>query len=175
MLNKTKVLWFTGLSGSGKSTIAELLVKELSNEHKTHIILDGDDVRNRLHKHLGFTKEDILENNRLIIELCKQEFGKLDYIIVPVISPFKISRDNARKEFKESFIEIFVDCPYEICRSRDVKGLYKKAHAGEIKDFIGLHHLYENPQNPEIRLDTASKNIAECFHELLVFLNSSNN
>src|SRR3989338_4555982 len=116
----TKILWFTGLSGSGKSTIAEILKERFDELGKSYVIFDGDDVRKRLHKHLGFTPEDIKENNRLIVELCKNELGKVDYILVPVISPFKESRVKARETFVDRFVEIFVKCPYEECRKRDV-------------------------------------------------------
>src|SRR3989344_3606299 len=135
----TKVLWFTGLSGSGKSTITKILIRKLNEKGYSFKVFDGDDIRKRLHNHLGFTAEDIKENNGLIMELCKKNFGKIDFIIVPIISPFIESRKIARKIFGNSFIEIYVNCPYEECKKRDIKGLYKKAEAGEIEDFIGLH------------------------------------
>ena len=138
----TKVLWFTGLSGSGKTTIANLLIENFRGRKISYEVFDGDEVRKRFHGHLGFTKEDIIENNRLIIELCKKFYGKVDFILVPIISPFKISRENARKEFGSNFIEIFFDCPYNECKKRDVKGHYKQAEIGELKNFIGLHIPY---------------------------------
>jgi len=169
-MTSTKVLWFTGLSGSGKSTIAKIVIEELRKKGKTFEVLDGDDVRNRLHKHLGFSREDIIENNRLIVELCKEQSGKVDYVIVPVISPFKEARENARKTFNENFIEIYLDCPYGVCKSRDVKGLYQKAENGEIPNFIGLYHPYEIPEKPEIVLDVVNTSPEYCASKILEFL-----
>ncbi len=150
----TKVLWFTGLSGSGKSTITELLKKEFGDNRKSFEVFDGDDIRKKLHKHLGFTTEDIKENNRLIIELCKNSMGKIDYILVPIISPFRESRKMAREAFRDDFIEIYMNCAYDECKKRDVKGLYAKAERGGIKNFIGLHIPYEPPENPEIEINS---------------------
>ncbi len=169
-MKKTKIIWFTGLSGSGKSTIATILVERFKNNGLSFEVLDGDDVRERLHKHLGFSREDILENNRLILELCKNDYGKVDFILVPVISPFKISRENARTFFKKDFIEVYLDCPYEECKRRDVKGLYKKAEIGELKNFIGLHHPYEIPDKPEIKLDVVNKKPQSCAEQILKFI-----
>ncbi len=166
----TKVLWFTGLSGSGKSTIADKLIAHFNEKEKSHVVFDGDDVRKRLHKHLGFTPEDIRENNRLIVELCKTEFGKVDYIIVPVISPFKDSRANARQVFGENFVEVYTMCDYEECKKRDVKGHYKKAESGELKNFIGLHVPYEPPENAEITLDTVKESAEESVSRIIEYL-----
>ncbi|MBI2043926.1 sulfate adenylyltransferase [Candidatus Pacearchaeota archaeon] len=163
----TKILWFTGLSGSGKSTIAGELKKEFDKLGKSYQVFDGDDVRNRLHKHLGFTPEDIKENNRLIAELSKQEFGKVDFILVPIISPFIVSRENARKQFGQNFVEIYTDCSYEECKKRDVKGHYKKAESGELKNFIGLDVPYEPPINPEIKIDTTKESLEEAVQRIL--------
>ena len=171
MLN-TKVLWFTGLSGSGKSTIAAKLQDLFSKEGKTFQVFDGDDVRNRLHKHLGFSREDILENNRLILELCKQAYGTTDFILVPIISPFSESRNNARQAFMNNFIEIYLDCPYADCKRRDVKGHYKKAESGELSNFIGLHIPYELPLSPEITLRTMNETPEQSFHKILAYLKS---
>jgi adenylylsulfate kinase len=166
----TKILWFTGLSGSGKSTIAEKLEKEFSKRKKSFTKFDGDDVRKKFHKHLGFTQEDIIENNRLILELCKKEIDNFDYILVPIISPFKLSRDKAREEFEEKFIEIYVKCDYKECKKRDVKGLYKKAEDGELKNFIGLHIPYEIPLNPEIILNTSEESVKQSVDTILEYL-----
>lgn len=170
MMKSTKVIWFTGLSGSGKSTIAELLAKSFEEKGMSYTIFDGDAVRDKLHKHLGFTKEDILENNRLILELCKKEFGKVDFILVPIISPFRESRDKARKEFKNDFLEVYLDCPYEECKKRDVKGHYGKAESGQLSNFIGLHIPYEKPSNPEVKLDVINKTPEQCVNEILNYL-----
>lgn len=166
----TKILWFTGLSGSGKSTISNILERKFSELGKSFDVLDGDDVRNKLHRHLGFSREDIIENNRLIVQLVKKLIGKTDYVLVPIISPFKESRDNARKELGKGFIEIYLNCPYEVCKQRDVKGLYKKAESGELKNFIGLHHKYDVPEKPEIKLDVTKKTPEECADEVLSYL-----
>lgn len=167
----TKVLWFTGLSGSGKTTIVESLKKEFDKLDKNYQVFDGDDVREKLHKNLGFTPEDIKENNRLIVELCKNVLDKVDYILVPVISPFRESRRKAREVFGKDFIEIYVNCPYEECRKRDVKGLYAKAERGEIKNFIGLHIPYEAPENPEIEIKSMNEKVEESVQKIISFLN----
>lgn len=166
---ETKVLWFTGLSGSGKTTVADILIKNFKSEGKTFQVFDGDDVRKRLHKHLGFTPEDIKENNRLIVELCKEELGKVKFILVPVISPFKESRLNARNSLGKNFIEIHFNCPYEECKKRDVKGLYKKAETGEL-NFIGLHVPYEAPDNPEVELDSLNESPEQSAKRISDFL-----
>ena len=166
----TKVLWFTGLSGSGKSTITNILIEELKKSGKTVSVFDGDDVRKSLHKHLGFTSEDIKENNRLIIELCKSELGKKDFILVPVISPFRISREKARQVFGKDFIEIYLKCSYAECKKRDVKGLYAKAERGEIENFIGLHVPYEAPEKPEIVIDSVNEGLEVSTRKILNFL-----
>lgn len=167
----TKVIWFTGLSGSGKSTIVDILIERFNELGKSYKVFDGDDVRNRLHKHLGFTPADIKENNRLIAELCKEEIGKVDFILVPVISPFRESREMARGAFGEDFVEVYVNCPYDECKKRDVKGLYAKAERGEIENFIGLHVPYEPPFSPEIEIDSVGEEPQESaekiFRELI--------
>ena len=171
---RTKVLWFTGLSGSGKSTIADLLIEEINKQGKKHATFDGDDVRERLHKHLGFTIEDIKENNRLIAELCKQEIGKVDFILVPIISPFRESRQRAREAFGKDFVEIYVNCPYDECKKRDIKGLYKKAHSGEMENFIGLHIPYEAPESPEIEINSQLESPEESTRKVLDYLQIRN-
>jgi len=166
----TRVLWFTGLSGSGKTTIAKSLEKELDKKGKSYKIFDGDDVRKKLHKHLGFSPEDIKENNRLIVELCRKVFNKIDYVIVPIISPFRESREQARRTFGENFIEIYINCPYEECRKRDAKNLYARAERGEIENFIGLHVPYEPPLNPEIEIDSVTQEEKEAVRKIIGFL-----
>jgi pyruvate kinase len=165
-----KVLWFTGLSGSGKTTLADNLKLELERKDKSVKIIDGDVVRETLHKHLGFSEEDIKENNRLIAELCKKEQKNYDYILVPIISPYKESRENARNLLRDSFVEVYINCSLEGCKNRDVKGLYQKISKGELKNFIGVHTPYEAPENPEIIIDTENLSIQNSLTLLLSLL-----
>ena len=169
-MKSTKILWFTGLSGSGKTEISKGLIKKLEELGKSYKIFDGDDVREKLHKALGFTPEDIRLNNSLIMDLCRKELGRVDFILVPIISPFKESRRKAKKLFGEKFIEIYVNCPYEECKIRDVKGLYKKAESGEIQNFIGLHIPYEAPENPDIEINTAEIDVNTSINKIVNFL-----
>lgn len=163
-------MWFTGLSGSGKTTLANLLKKELDRKGKKYIVFDGDEIRRSLHRHLGFTPEDIRENNRLIIKLCRDSIEKVDYVIVPIISPFKESRREARETFRQNFVEIYLNCPYDECKRRDTKGLYEKAERGEINNFIGLHIPYEPPENPEIEIDSVKQNAEEAIGKLIYLI-----
>lgn len=167
-----KVLWFTGLSGSGKTTIALELKKDLENLGKKVKILDGDEIRNTLHKHLGFTPENIKENNLLITELCLSYIKDFDFILVPIISPFKESRKLAREALKSNFIELFIKCSIEGCIARDIKGHYKKALAGEIKNFIGIakENPYEPPENPEITIETEKETPRESADKIIDYL-----
>lgn len=166
------VIWFTGLSGSGKTTIAKALKKELEANGTKVDILDGDMIRATLHKHLGFSREDIRENNRLIAELACQKMSTTDVILVPIISPYQEDRMIARSLIGESFIELFLNCPLGKCIDRDPKGLYKKALAGEIEGFIGLSksNPYEPPLSPEIEIMTSNSNIDNCVKTILDFL-----
>src|SRR3989339_1051587 len=121
------VVWFTGLSGSGKSTLAELLRKKLEDKGKTVEIIDGDAIRASFNRHLGFTREDIKENNKFVAGLAKEKAAKADFVLVPIISPYKEDRDAAREAVGDNFKEFFVSCALQECIRRDVKGLYKKA------------------------------------------------
>ncbi|PIR93162.1 hypothetical protein COT99_02380, partial [Candidatus Falkowbacteria bacterium CG10_big_fil_rev_8_21_14_0_10_43_10] len=174
--NKGKIIWFTGLSGSGKTTIALGLKKKLEFLNKSVKIIDGDDVRSDQHKHLGFSREDVKENNRLVAELAKEEAEKFDFVLVPIISPYQDDRKMVREINGENFIELFIDAPLEVCVKRDVKGLYKKALAGEIDDFIGLSETspYEVPQNPDIRLKTNELSIADGVDAIVNYLKITN-
>lgn len=166
------VLWFTGLSGSGKTTIANELKRKIENRGYTVRVFDGDDIRNSEHKHLGFTREDIEENNRLIAQLCLKNIDSYDFILVPIISPFLKSREMARKILGDSFIEIYISASLAECMSRDVKGLYKKALRCEIENFIGISVdvPYEIPKAPEIIVDTQKENIDESVEIILNYM-----
>lgn len=166
------VIWFTGLSGSGKTTIAERLKKELEAMGKIVSILDGDVVRGTLNKHLGFSRADIKENNRLIAELARKKIKQFDFILVPIISPYREDRAMAKGIIGKNFIELFVSTSLKTCITRDVKGLYKKALSGEIKDFIGVSksNPYESPLNPDFELNTESLNLDESLTRLVNFL-----
>ncbi len=159
---KPLVLWFTGLSGCGKSTVASLLEKKLHEKGKHCYVLDGDNVRHGLCKDLGFTKADRVENMRRVTEVAKLMVDAGLIVLVTFISPFREERAKARASFEEGeFIEIFVDTPLEICEARDIKGLYAKARAGIIKNFTGIDSPYEPPESPEIRLDGARMSVEE--------------
>ena len=150
---KPCVLWFTGLSGAGKSTIANALDKKLHEMGKHTYLLDGDNVRHGLSKDLGFTDEDRVENLRRVAEVSKLMVDAGLIVISAFISPFKSERQMARDLFSEDeFLEIFIDTPLEIAEQRDVKGLYKKARAGELKNFTGIDSPYERPESPELSL-----------------------
>jgi adenylyl-sulfate kinase len=166
------VLWFTGLSGSGKTTIAHALEKELVKLGKSVAVLDGDVVRATFHKHLTFARDDIRENNKLTAELAKKKMAEADVVIVPIISPYTEDRAMVRKIVGKGFVEVFIDAPLEAVVKRDVKGLYKKALAGEIKDFIGVAktHPYEKPEHPDVGIDTTKLSVEESVDLLLDFL-----
>lgn len=152
------VLWFTGLSGAGKSTIANLVEKRLIERGRHTYLLDGDNVRHGLNKDLGFTDADRVENIRRVAEAAKLFVDAGLIVMVSFISPFLSERKMARELFEEGeFIEIFVDAPLPVCEERDPKGLYKKARAGLITHFTGIDSLYEAPTNPELRLNSAEK------------------
>ncbi len=150
---KPCILWFTGLSGSGKSTIANAVETKLSELNKHTYLLDGDNIRMGLNKGLGFSDEDRVENIRRIGEVSKLFVDSGTIVLSAFISPFQKDRDLVRDLVeKDEFIEVFVDTPLEVCESRDPKGLYKKARSGEIKYFTGIDSPYEAPKNPEIHL-----------------------
>jgi adenylylsulfate kinase len=151
--HKGATIWLTGLSGSGKSTIAVDLEKRLCERGVRTYILDGDNIRHGLNKNLGFSPEDRTENIRRIGEVAKLFTDAGLVAITAFISPYRADRDQVRRLMKPGdFIEIHVDCPVEVCEQRDVKGLYKKARAGEIKEFTGISAPYEAPANAELTL-----------------------
>jgi bifunctional enzyme CysN/CysC len=157
-----RVLWFTGLSGSGKSTIANEVEKSLALMNRHTFLLDGDNVRHGLNKDLGFTEADRIENIRRVGEVAKLMADAGLIVLTAFISPFRAERDMVRAMMPDAeFIEIFVDTPLEIAEARDVKGLYKKARSGALKNFTGIDSPYEAPINPEIRVNTADMTPAE--------------
>ena len=156
------VIWFTGLSGSGKSTLANAVEHVLHQQHHHTYVLDGDNVRHGLNKNLGFSPEDREENIRRIGEVAKLFADAGTIVMTAFISPYREDRDSARELISEGrFVEVFVDCPLEVCEERDTKGLYKKARAGEIKEFTGISAPYEPPAAPEVTVNTAELSIEE--------------
>jgi len=159
---KARVVWFTGLSGSGKSTIANLLEKRLASEGRHTYLLDGDNVRHGLNRDLGFTDEDRVENIRRVAEVSKLMVDAGLIVLVSFISPFRAERQLARELLGEGeFVEVFVDTPLAEAEKRDVKGLYAKARAGQLKNFTGIDSPYEAPEAPEIRIDTTAMDAEE--------------
>jgi adenylyl-sulfate kinase len=163
-------LWFTGLSGSGKSTITTHLVKELRKRGSKLEVLDGDVVRENLSKGLGFSKEDRDTNIRRIAFVADLLSRNGVPVITAAISPYREIRDEARGMMGERFIEVFVKASVEVCAERDVKGLYEKAFKGEIKEFTGVSDPYEPPLNSELTLDTEHQNPEESAAEILALL-----
>ncbi len=171
---KPLVLWFTGLSGSGKSTVANIVEQRLFNKGKHTYLLDGDNVRHGLNKNLSFAEHDRIENIRRVAEVSKLMADAGLVVLATFISPFRSDRHMARELFeKNEFIEVYIDTPLEICEKRDPKGLYQKARKGEIVDFTGISSPYEAPQQPEIHLKTADKSPEECADEILYWLENN--
>ena len=165
---KAKVLWFTGLSGSGKSTIANEVEKTLNLMNRHTFLLDGDNVRHGLNKDLGFTETDRIENIRRVGEVAKLMADAGLIVLTAFISPFRAERDMVRAMLPEGeFIEIFVETPLEVAEARDVKGLYKKARAGQLKNFTGIDSPYEAPENPDIRVNTVEMSPVEAAEHII--------
>ncbi|MCA9837905.1 MAG: adenylyl-sulfate kinase [Trueperaceae bacterium] len=172
---KPAILWFTGLSGSGKSTVANALELKLQAMGAHTYLLDGDNVRHGLNKNLGFSPEDRVENIRRIGEVAKLFVDAGVIVLTAFISPYREDRDMVRKIVDAGeFIEVYVDTPLEVCEERDPKGLYKKARAGEIPNFTGISAPYEAPNAPEIVLKTANKSIEESVSQLVQHLQKGN-
>ena len=172
LLNQKPIcLWLTGLSGSGKTTIAVALEKKLSQLGKLTYILDGDNIRLGINKDLGFTERDRIENIRRISEIAKLMVDSGLIVIVAAISPFAKDRSIARSLFKDKeFLEIFVNTPREVCEKRDVKGLYKKYKQGLIKNFTGQDSIYENPKNPDLEFDTSKEKLEHILDKIKKYL-----
>ena len=163
-----KLIWFTGLSGSGKSTLAVQLEAALHAQGFKTYLLDGDNIRSGLNKDLSFTDDARVENIRRISEVCKLFLDAGVVLLSAFISPFQADRDQVKSIVgADNYIEVFVDAPLEVCEQRDVKGLYKKARAGEVKNFTGITSPYERPSNPDIVIET-DKTSVEASLEVLM-------
>ena len=169
--HKSVVLWFTGLSGSGKSTLAHAIEEQLYKNGISTYVLDGDNVRHGLCSDLSFTDSDRVENIRRIGELAKLLTDAGVITLTAFISPFKVDREEARKRLPHGdFFEIYCLCPIETCEQRDVKGLYKKARAGEIPFFTGIDSLYEAPDRAELVINTSELSLDACVQMVLHLL-----
>lgn len=168
---RSKVVWFTGLSGSGKSTLALALERELHGRGYLCYLLDGDNIRSGINSNLGFTEADRVENIRRIAEVCKLFVDCGVVTLASFVSPTNDIRKLASDIVgAENFVEVFVSTPLEVCEQRDVKGLYKKARAGEVKDFTGISSPFEQPQSPALTIDTSKLSLEECTQQLLEVL-----
>jgi adenylylsulfate kinase len=169
--HKSVVLWFTGLSGAGKSTLAHAVEESLYSLGCRTYVLDGDNVRHGLCSDLGFSVEDRTENIRRIGEVSKLMMDGGLIVLTAFISPFRSDREKARSLMPHGdFLEIYCDCSLDVCESRDVKGLYKKARAGVVKEFTGVSSPYEEPINPELTLDTDKLLLQDCVEQVLDLL-----
>jgi len=169
--HKGAVIWFTGLPASGKSTIAHLVEKELHKKGCSTYVLDGDNVRHGLCCDLGFSPEDRTENIRRIKEMVKLFVDAGIIVLTAFISPYRKDREWARKFFrKDEFIEVYMECPLEVCEARDKKGFYKKAKEGLIKEYTGVSSPYEPPENPELVINTKNYTPKECVLKIMRYL-----
>ncbi len=164
------VLWFTGLSASGKSTIAQALQAVLFEHRCQTYVLDGDNIRHGLNKDLGFSPEDREENIRRIGEVAALLCDAGMIVSTAFISPYRADRDKARQLCGKAFIEIYVQCALDVCEERDPKGLYQKARDGKIPEFTGISAPYEAPENPELTLDTAALSLEDCVGAVVAYL-----
>jgi len=168
------ILWFTGLSGSGKSTISSAVEQKLFELGHHTYLLDGDNVRHGLNKDLGFSDTDRVENIRRIGELSKLMIDAGLLVMTAFISPFKVDRQLVKDLVQEhEFVEVYMDTALDVCEQRDPKGLYKKARSGQIKNFTGIDSEYEVPENPEIIINTADLSIEECADKIISYLHDN--
>lgn len=171
--HRSFVIWFTGLSGSGKSTIANALNSYLFQAGYQSVVLDGDNTRLGINKDLSFNENDRSENIRRVSEIAKLFIQNGQIVITAFISPFEKDRLQAKKCIGiDDFIEVFIDCPLEECEKRDVKGLYNKARKGEIENFTGISSPFESPKNCDIRIESQKQDIEESVNQILQFLKS---
>lgn len=172
--HKGAVIWLTGLSGSGKSTIANAVDHQLYDAAIHSYVLDGDNIRHGLNKDLGFSDTDRVENIRRIGEVAKLFLDSGQIVLTAFISPFIADRQIARDLFPEhEFIEVYVKCPLETCEKRDPKGLYEKARKGIIPDFTGISSPYEAPLSPELTIDTSTLTVEEAANEIISYLKAN--
>ena len=165
------LLWFTGLSGSGKSTIAGAVESKLAERLQHTYLMDGDNVRHRLCKDLGFSEQDRVENIRRVGEVAHLMVDSGLIVLTAFISPFRENREMVRNMLKDGeFIEVFIDTPLAECEKRDPKGLYKKARAGEIKDFTGIDSPYESPESPELRIPNIDISVDDAANMVIDYL-----
>jgi adenylylsulfate kinase len=169
MKQKGIVVWFTGFSGAGKSTIADALTEKLKFEGYQLEVLDGDEIRENLTKDLGFSKEDRDTNIRRIGFVAQLLARNGVIVLVPVISPYRAIREEMRANI-DNFVEVFVNAPISVCEERDVKGLYKQVRAGKIKQFTGIDDPYEPPTNPEVECRTDLEDVSESVTKILTKL-----
>lgn len=168
---KSAIVWFTGLSGSGKSTLANAVERRLFEMDKSTYVLDGDNVRHGLNKDLTFSAKDRAENIRRIGEVSGLMIDSGLFVLTAFISPYIADRNMVRSLVeKDEFIEVFVKCPLKVCEERDVKGLYEKARKGQIKDFTGIDAPYEQPESPEIVVETDKNSIEECVDKIVAYM-----
>jgi adenylylsulfate kinase len=164
-------LWFTGLSASGKSTLAIETERRLHDMGYLTYILDGDNIRHGLNRNLGFSPEDRAENIRRIGEVSRLFSDAGLIVLTAFISPYRADRDGVREMHAEgNFIEVHVDCPLEVCERRDPKGLYRRARAGEIQEFTGISAPYEHPRDPEVTILTSDREIDSCVDQIVSYL-----
>ena len=163
---KNKTIWITGLSGSGKSTLAKKIALRLIKDKHKVLLLDGDILRKGLNSDLNFSKKDRTENIRRVIELCKILLSQEYSVIVSLITPLNIQREAIKKELKDSVKFIYLECDIEDCIKRDVKGMYKKAIEGSIKNFTGIDDAFETPSLVDLKINTSKKGISECVNIL---------
>lgn len=169
--HRSAVLWFTGLSGAGKSTLANAVESELHRLGCRTYVFDGDNIRHGLCKDLGFSDEDRTENIRRIGEVAKLCLDAGVMVLTAFISPFRKDRQWVRSIVPEGdFVEVYCKCPLSVCEDRDVKGLYRRARSGEIKEFTGISSPYEEPEHAELVVDTASNSIEECVAQVVGYL-----
>ena len=171
-MKRALVFWFTGLSGAGKTTVALEAKRRLENDGYSVVVFDGDDIRSRFHRSLGFSEAEIKENNMKIAELCRAHRGGADVILVPIISPYRRSRQDAKDRLEGDYFEIYFDADLECVMKRDTKNLYAKAARGELSGLIGFspEAVYEAPDSPDFIVRSGTQTINESVSSLVGFI-----